>query len=138
MKLVYYIYWRAFNIGKQKGYFLENISLLISLQLITIFGCLIILIDNIFDSNIRSLIPDLRQKNLSERVIGIIFILSFCFLIFRIVKSYFTATNNYADAIKKYDNKYKRVKSSIFLFYFILITFTVFFSLWIIGSLIRQ
>lgn len=137
MNLLFYIDWRAFNIGKQKGYFLENILLLMSARLIALLGFIFILIEWLFELNIRKYILNIRSENTIERFLGIVFTLLISFFIFKILKGYYTRNNKYQKIIKEYDAKYKKVNSYIFLILFLVITFLCFFSMWFAGVLIR-
>jgi hypothetical protein len=136
MNLLFYIDWRAFNIGKQKGYFLENILLLMSARLFAFLGFILIQIEWLFELNIRKYLFDIRSENTLEKLFGIIFTLFISFLIFQLLKSYYTKNNKYQKIIKEYDIKYKDTSSYIFLLLFLLITFACFFSLWFAGIMI--
>lgn len=133
MNLVFYIFWRAFNFGKRKGYHLEGILLLISSQIFSIIGCLVILIEGIFNLKLREFIPNLRATNSMDRLWASIIIIIFYILIFGVLKLYLIKGNNYINIINNYEKKYKSTNSLIFLFFFILITFCSYFSLWLVG-----
>lgn len=137
MNILFYIDWRAFNIGKQKGIFLESILLLMSARLVAILGFILIMLEKLFELNIRALLFNVRSENTMERYLGITFSLLVAYLIFALLKGFYSKNNRYQKIIKEYDAKYKKTSSYIFLVLFIIITVSSFFSLWAAGILIR-
>jgi hypothetical protein len=138
MDLLFYINWRAFNFVKQKGYFLENIILLMSAKLFAVLGCIFILVEHFLNLNLRQYMFNLRSENTQERFFGILFTIFICYLIYYFLKKTFVKNNRYQNIILKYNLIYKDTNSIVFLMLFILMTFLCFFSLWISGVLIAK
>lgn len=126
MGILFYIFWRSFNSYKEKGLFLNNILLLLTMEFITLSGCLFIVIEKTFDLNMRQHLPSIRSANPGERYLSIAIFLVLFSLIYKTLSYYYV--RRYERIIKENDRKFGKVGRHLFILLFLAITFTLLLS----------